>query len=206
MTEQKEFESLDELFRKTFDNLPDAPAPSGWDTPSEKVWDHVRANIAPPKTGWSTQSLTLIAAFAVTLTVGLYLLLNRPDQPESPVAAPTPAASVAEAPQQATETAETATVKEPGLAEMPAGSTAKTARKKTDGTSAAPESFKNNSRNKAAEQPQVDSSERTPATTPERKAPNTTLRLKKQLAKQAEKAWKENLDALPQRWPDGIDQ
>lgn len=200
MTEQKEFESLDELFRKTFDNLPDAPAHSGWDTPSEKVWDHVRANIAPPKTGWSMQSLTLIAAFAVTLTVGLYLLLNRPDQPKSPAAAPATSTETAlETPKQ---TAETTTGD--AITSVTSESPLRASKKKVDGSR--PASLKNTAEHKAAESQQADSSVAKPGEKPERKAPNTTLRLKKQLVRQAEKAWKEDLNPLPQRWPDGIGQ
>ena len=202
MTEQKEFESLDELFRKTFDNLPDAPAHSGWDTPSEKVWDHVRANIAPPKTGWSMQSLTLIAAFAVTLTVGLYLLLNRPDQPKSPAAAPAPATSAETAVEMSKQTAETTTGE--ATTSVASGNPLKASKKKADESRSA--SLKNNSEHKAAESQQADSSETKSGETTERKAPNTTLRLKKQLVRQAEKAWKEDVNPLPQRWPDGVGQ
>jgi hypothetical protein len=45
MTDPKEFNSLDELFRKTFDDLPETPASSGWDTPSPQVWDEVRVRL-----------------------------------------------------------------------------------------------------------------------------------------------------------------
>ena len=74
---KQEYQSLDELFRKTFDNLPDSPAPSGWDTPSERVWSHVQTNIQAPKTGWTLQAIGLVSAFAVTLAVGLYLYTVR---------------------------------------------------------------------------------------------------------------------------------
>ena len=93
MTDPKhEYQSLDELFRKTFDNLPETPAPSGWDAPSDRVWNHVQTNIQPPKTGWTLQTIALLSAFAVTLAVGLYLYTARPAEqaaPPIPTVAPT---------------------------------------------------------------------------------------------------------------------
>ncbi len=96
MTDPKqEYQSLDELFRKTFDNLPESPAPSGWDVPSERVWSHVQTNIQAPKTGWTLQAIGLVSAFAVTLAVGLYLYTARqselqpvPLPPVAPVEVP----------------------------------------------------------------------------------------------------------------------
>lgn len=92
MTEpQQEYQSLDELFRKTFDNLPDAPDASGWDAPSDQVWEHVRTHIKPPKTGWSMQTIGLVSAFGVALTLGLYLFFARPAaEPALAPAATTP--------------------------------------------------------------------------------------------------------------------
>jgi len=90
MTEpQHEYQSLDELFRKTFDNLPDSPDASGWDAPSDQVWQHVRTQIKPPKTGWSIQSIGLVSAFGVALTLGLYLFFGRPAAEPLPVPAAT---------------------------------------------------------------------------------------------------------------------
>ena len=200
MTEQKEFESLDELFRKTFDNLPETPAKSGWDTPSERVWQHVQEQIKPPQSGWSPQTLTLIAAFVVTLTVGLYLFLNRPTQPETPAAVPPPVvAEMAEQPASNTGTQEQLNVT-PVVAPESSGSVvpAKTSKKKSSGAEQPlPE---NNTESEAAEVNQTDSSKEKPAEQ-KRKVPNTTLRLKAELAKRAEEAWGKPLDPLPQRWP-----
>jgi len=81
MTEPQDFNSLDELFRKTFDNLPETPAPSGWDRPSDRVWQHVQATVKPPRSGWSTKAITLVSALAVTVAIGLYLFVIRPVQP-----------------------------------------------------------------------------------------------------------------------------
>lgn len=90
MTEQQAQSPIDNLFRETFENLPDSPAESGWDTPSDKVWNHVQANIPKPKKGWGTQSLVIMAAMAVALIAGLYWLLSRPAEKDGtqPVVSP----------------------------------------------------------------------------------------------------------------------
>lgn len=94
MTDPKEFNSLDELFRKTFEDLPDTPAPSGWDTPSPRVWDEVRVRLKPPRSGWSAQALMLVSGLAVVLLLGLYWVLSRPEPAaEIPPAVETPAAA-----------------------------------------------------------------------------------------------------------------
>lgn len=81
MTEPQDFDSLDDLFRKTFDNLPETPAPSGWDRPSERVWQHVQATVKPPNSGWSAKAISLVSALAVTVAIGLYLFVIRPETP-----------------------------------------------------------------------------------------------------------------------------
>lgn len=96
----QEYPSLDDLFRETFDNLPDTPARSGWDTPSDRVWNHVQHNIQPPRTGWTMQSIGLVAAFAVTLAVGLYLYTARPAVQQD-AAQPAPAVTPVEVPSSA---------------------------------------------------------------------------------------------------------
>lgn len=100
MEDPQAYKSLDELFRKTFEGLPENPAPSGWDTPSPRVWEQVQGQIKPPKSGWTTQSLLLLSGLAVVLLLGLYWALSRPDQP------------VIEAPQP---------IEQPAAAESPSG-------------------------------------------------------------------------------------
>lgn len=78
MTEPQDFESLDELFRKTFEQLPENASPSGWDRPSERVWQHIQTTVQPPRSGWSARAITMVAALAVTIVVGLYLFVNQP--------------------------------------------------------------------------------------------------------------------------------
>jgi hypothetical protein len=91
MTEPNSYNSIDALFKKAFDGLPETPAPDGWDTPSGKVWEHVQTRIETPRSGWSARTLGLIASFAVVLLIGLYLVIFpkttptiAPAQTESP--------------------------------------------------------------------------------------------------------------------------
>ncbi len=86
MTEQQAQSPIDDLFQKTFENLPDSPAESGWDTPSDRVWQHVQAKISKPRKIWGTQSLVLIAAFVLVLSAGLYWMFSGPT--EKPLAPP----------------------------------------------------------------------------------------------------------------------
>jgi hypothetical protein len=73
MTDQeKEFESIDDLFRRSFENLPVSADPNGWDSPSTQVWTQVQGRIKAPKSGWSAQQLWMISAFAVAVAVALY--------------------------------------------------------------------------------------------------------------------------------------
>lgn len=88
MTDQQDYRSIDELFKRTFDDLPDTPSSTGWDLPSGKVWEHVQGRIQTPKSGWSSQALTLVSAFAVVLTVGMYLFFGSGEQKQN---APEPA-------------------------------------------------------------------------------------------------------------------
>jgi hypothetical protein len=97
MEDPQEYKSLDQLFRKTFEELPETPATSGWDVPSPRVWEQVQANITTPKGGWTTQSLLLLSGLAVVLLLGLYWALSRPDLPES-VKTEQPAARVESGP------------------------------------------------------------------------------------------------------------
>ena len=78
MTEQQAQSPIDDLFRKTLENLPDTPAESGWDTPSDRVWQQVQLNIAAPRKGMSTQSIVLLAALVLSLGAGLYWMLSKP--------------------------------------------------------------------------------------------------------------------------------
>jgi len=101
MDNPQEFKSLDDLFRKTFENLPDGPAASGWDKPSPRVWEQVRGQIKPPARGWTTQSILLISGLAIVLMLGLYWALTQPEtatRPQSPAASTTAPVATPETP------------------------------------------------------------------------------------------------------------
>ncbi|MBK8556222.1 MAG: hypothetical protein IPL65_10855 [Lewinellaceae bacterium] len=97
MTEQQDFQSLDELFRSTFNNLPDSPSPAGWDQPSDKVWTQVEKAI-PAKTGWTPAQTLASGLVVVAIALTAYWLLRpvsdvRQDQPlpSQEIPAPAPA-------------------------------------------------------------------------------------------------------------------
>jgi|GEM_PF-417125 len=87
MTEPNSYNSIDALFKKAFDGLPETPSSEGWDTPSNKVWEHVQTRIEAPRNGWSAQTLGMIAAFAVVLSIALYLVLFSNKSTPTPVVA-----------------------------------------------------------------------------------------------------------------------
>lgn len=70
MIEDKDFQPIDELFRKTFEQqLPDAPASSGWDLPADRVWQNVQATFPQPAAGSAIglKSIFVVAALAITV-------------------------------------------------------------------------------------------------------------------------------------------
>ncbi len=92
MTEPQEFDSIDELFRQTFKDMPETPAPNGWDAPSERVWEHVSAHMPTPKQGWTWRTWSMAGALVVVLALGLYWTytsqLNTEPTYPAPVEAP----------------------------------------------------------------------------------------------------------------------
>ena len=83
MAEPKEIHPLDELFRKSFDDLPAAPSTNGWDTPSAQVWEQVQENIKTPRSPWGPWALAVLG-FAV-LAIGLWAYLQSRPKPEPAV-------------------------------------------------------------------------------------------------------------------------
>ena len=201
MTDPKEFESIDDLFKKSFDNLPDTPAASGWDLPSEKVWQHVQTQIKPPRTGWSTQTIALIAAFAVTLAIGLYFYAWRTESTQvspatSPVAVETPEARPAEK-------TEAVAIETPEVVKTASDAPA-AGKKQPKATRRRPVTDKNNLNSEqqaAKEQGNVSASEPDQHKTKKIVSSNTIQRRKAELSRRAEAAWKTPLDPLPLRWP-----
>ncbi|MCC7244825.1 MAG: hypothetical protein IT269_04035 [Saprospiraceae bacterium] len=116
MTEDKEFESLDALFKKTFEEQANTnPAAQGWDTPSDKVWQHIQHQVKPPQSGWTMRTWTMILSMGAIVLLGLYLMLKKdPVQPIVPPAPVTPVqpAIVAATPATTQQPAATANVTE----------------------------------------------------------------------------------------------
>jgi cytoskeletal protein RodZ len=83
MTEQQQPNPVDELFRKTYESLPDSPSASGWDKPSDRVWQHVQTNMPQAKQGWSIQSIALLTTMAVLVVAGLYWFMSDAVQPQN---------------------------------------------------------------------------------------------------------------------------
>ncbi len=194
MTDPKEFESLDELFRKTFDQLPQTPSPTGWDSPSEKVWQHVQSQIKPPRAGWSTQTMMLVAAFAVTVAVGVYLFVSRPTVPAS-TETPAPVLAVPESP--ALPTNETAATVPTASTENESPEVNSTARKPSARSHQTQKEMPAGPTGREISSTPSEITEKPPAKRP----PNTTERLKAELAKRAKEAWEKPLSPLPPRWP-----
>ena len=87
MTEHQAQSPIDDLFRKTFENLPDTPAESGWDTPSDRVWQNVQTNIQAPRQGWSMLSILLASVPVLATIAALVYFWTAPVQ-QPPVVAP----------------------------------------------------------------------------------------------------------------------
>jgi hypothetical protein len=98
MSNNKEFESIDELFRKTFNDLPESPASSGWDVPSDRVWQTVQTGIQTRHVGWSmTRKMIALAAISVVVATGVFLAMNTNNTTQQ---APAPQPTILEQPQQ----------------------------------------------------------------------------------------------------------
>lgn len=107
MTDPQASNPIDDLYRKTFENLPETPASNGWDAPSDRVWQNIQGNIKPVKKTWGVQSLVLLAGLALLITAATYWL-SRPSVPtqaqpqvpemtpvQKPVVSPSPVATPA---------------------------------------------------------------------------------------------------------------
>jgi len=203
MTEPQELRSIDELFKSTFNNLPETPASSGWDTPSERVWDHVRDNIQAPRSGWSLQSLMILAGFAILVAVGLYFAFSGAEKAGTdPVETATPAITAPVAPVVEAPVVAPASLPEPAVASIPAAPKAQ--------RTYTPRTVKPALGNTAPkrlpveelpivtnrEMPHSNGAAPLPGSN-EVKIPNTTEALKIEHVKQLEILWRTPLDFLP---------
>lgn len=90
--------SLDEHFRRAFEELPNAPSASGWDVPSPRVWEGIDQTVnleAGPSVKGTALGTKLLTAAAVVATVTAALFYFWPKQKAPmPSAPPTEAATV----------------------------------------------------------------------------------------------------------------
>ncbi|MGI9160995.1 MAG: hypothetical protein ACR2K1_14710 [Saprospiraceae bacterium] len=99
MSDQHELQSLDKLFKKSFDDLPDTPAASGWDQPNPHVWQNLQSAIRPaPAKRWRWQYCAAIVGAIATAVAILYLSNPASKQEEPPAPAPQPGQRVAVSP------------------------------------------------------------------------------------------------------------
>lgn len=89
MANNKNLESIDEIFRKTFSELPETPAANGWDAPSDHVWQQVQTGIQTRHNTWSnTAKIMGLMSISVVVAAGIYFLtLSDPSETSTPVAA-----------------------------------------------------------------------------------------------------------------------
>ncbi|MFN4079276.1 MAG: hypothetical protein ACK4NS_00115 [Saprospiraceae bacterium] len=67
MTEEKETQQPDELFRSILESLPDWHSPNGWDRPSAHVWNQIRRRIRPTAISPAVKGITALAVLAVAV-------------------------------------------------------------------------------------------------------------------------------------------
>ncbi|MEZ4891702.1 MAG: hypothetical protein R2778_01660 [Saprospiraceae bacterium] len=192
MTEPQELRSIDELFRNTFNNLPDTPADSGWDTPSDRVWQHVNEHMPVSKTGWGLKSILLFAGFAAIIALGLYLTLSTNEEP-------VPATNNIEL-EKTTSVADQAVVEVPPVSESETPEIAVPQKKAAAKVKTSSQKVKEH--NKSVEDEVAYSRTKTSGAAPlpgtsSVKPPNTTEELKLERARQLEELWKTPLEPLP---------
>ncbi len=98
MANHQESNPIDDLFSKSFGELPATPAANGWDTPSDRVWQGIQSNLTQPQ-GWSLGGKLATAATAM-LILGAVAYWAWPSSVVAPAPAPTPAPEVQTAPPQ----------------------------------------------------------------------------------------------------------
>lgn len=98
MPEQQNFEQIDSIFRNAFQEMPETPAPNGWDQPSKKVWQGIESNLRPRVINRFPAQLLLLVSSAAVLSALAWYLSSR--QPQVPAAVPnsTPSETVPSAP------------------------------------------------------------------------------------------------------------
>jgi hypothetical protein len=194
MTEPQELRSIDELFKNTFNNLPDTPAESGWDTPSEMVWQHVRERVKPPRTGWSLSSMLLLAGFAVILAVGLYFAYSNPAKVQEKQVVPETSTIASPVDPVISQPETSATLPAPNIVEAPKQQ--QLLPRATKVTPTSPTLEQDAAAPMTRVQPRSNGAAPLPGTTIT-EMPNTTEAIKAEHARQLALRWKTPLQLLP---------
>lgn len=98
MNTQRDANPIDDLFRQSFEALPDAPSASGWDAPSEQVWQGIQTQMKPLSGAGFPKAWLLGVAAIACLTAGAWWFTRTPTPANSsnapvehvPTASPTP--------------------------------------------------------------------------------------------------------------------
>jgi hypothetical protein len=78
--------ALDQLFKNSFEALPETSDPSGWDKPSARVWANVQSEIAPQNVSYGKYLWTGIGLAAVSI-LG-FVLFSRNNKNVSVISTP----------------------------------------------------------------------------------------------------------------------
>lgn len=78
MNTQRDANPIDDLFRQSFEALPDAPSASGWDAPSEHVWQGIQTKMKPHGSAGFPKAWLLGAAAIACLTAGIWWFARTP--------------------------------------------------------------------------------------------------------------------------------
>ncbi len=99
MADQQEINPIDDLFRQTFDHLPDNPSPGGWDAPSAQVWSNLQASLPNPVAPRRNYgSWTVVGTVCIAGALSLLYWFSRDAVEVTPVAVPQPAVQSVETP------------------------------------------------------------------------------------------------------------
>lgn len=186
MTEEKETQQPDELFRSILESLPDKPSPNGWDRPSARVWNQIRRRIRPTPIGPAVKGMAALAVLAVAVVAYLQWVSKEdlpPAQSEPEPAAQVFDPSVATAPDPA---------HAPPLSPPSPHPAAKSMRRVRQSRAAAvPVLSESNKAPEALSKPSARRSE-------DMQAPKNTAELRRlELRKLADRAWETELEPLP---------
>jgi hypothetical protein len=78
MNTQRDANPIDDLFRQSFEALPDAPSASGWDAPSKQVWQGIQTQMKSNGSAGFPKAWLLGAAAIACLTAGVWWFAHAP--------------------------------------------------------------------------------------------------------------------------------